>query len=79
MQYELIEVICNPKASKGRAFGMTFADQSTATAYARAMRRHGYDADVSPSFWTEPDLETALETAAKFFEDQSLIEPKAKE
>jgi hypothetical protein len=56
---------------------MTFADDSTARAYARAMRRAGYDADVSPSFWTEPDLETALKSAAAFYEDASLNDQKA--
>jgi hypothetical protein len=72
MQYELNEVIANHPESPERAFGMTFADPSTAAAYARAMRRAGYRADVSPTFWTEADLEAALESAAQFFEDETL-------
>jgi hypothetical protein len=73
-QYELTEVICNDPRTKGSAYGMTFADHSTAAAYARAMRRKGYEADISPSFWTEPDLEAALASAAKYFDDASLTE-----
>lgn len=74
MEYELIEVIANHPDEKGRAFGMTFGDDSTARAYARAMRRAGYEADVSPSFWTEPDTETALKNAADFFDDAKILQ-----
>lgn len=73
MEYELIEVIAHHPNAKDRAFGMTFADDSHASAYARAMRRAGYHADVSPSFWTEPDAETALKNAANFFDDAKIL------
>lgn len=79
-QITLTEVICTPDSHKAashrHAFGQTFHDHATATRYARAMRRKGYTADISPTFWTQPDLETALRSASDFYEDASLTEPQ---
>lgn len=67
---DLWEVITTDAA--GRAYGMTFHDDSTARAYARTMRREGYDADASPVFGTEASLTAALSSAASFYEDAAL-------
>lgn len=68
----------------GRAFGQTFTDRATALAYARAMRRAGYSADVSPVFTTVDTITAALRQAARFYDnarlsqDASDIERKAR-
>lgn len=68
--YNLWEVITDNAA--GRAFGMTFHNDGTARAYARAMRRLGYTAETSPVFHTEPNLDAALESAARFYDDSRI-------
>lgn len=73
---ELVEVIAHRPTEEGNAYGMTFHDVSTAMAYARQMRRKGYKTDVSPAFYTEPTTEAALESAARFFEDQAIKEAR---
>jgi len=73
---ELVEVIAHHPDDESNAFGMTFHAVTTAMAYARHMRRAGYRADVSPAFYTEPTTEAALESAARFFEDQAIKEAR---
>ena len=68
----LHEVICDHPRNRAKAYGMTFHDNATAEAYAREMRAAGYRADISPPFATEPDLASALASAALFFRDERL-------
>lgn len=73
---ELVEVIAHHPGDESNAFGMTFHTAATAMAYARHMRRAGYRAKVSPAFYTEPTTDAALESAARFFEDQAIKEAR---
>lgn len=61
----------------GAAFGQTFHSEQTAAAYTRTMQAKGYSADMSPAFNTQPDLKTALQNAASFYDRDELAEPAA--
>lgn len=72
----LYEVITTD--AEGRAYGMTFHDKWTALAYALAVRRLDYAADVSPAFETEANLTAALQSAATFYADHRIITGRGK-
>lgn len=55
----------------GRAYGESFDNETTATAYAEAMRAHGYDADLI-EIEHAPDIGAALTYAANFYADRVL-------
>lgn len=69
----LTEVICDHPERGSSAFGVTFADRAAACRYARLMRRAGYGAQVSPDFDAEASVETALASAAAYFEHPQLL------
>jgi len=66
------EVICE-QPGRSSAFGVSFVDRAAACRYARLMRRAGYGADVSAEFQTEASVETALASAASYFDDPQLL------
>lgn len=68
------EVIAEPKNGEQPPFGQTFFDEAQAARYARAMRRAGYSADLSPAFTAMPTSEAALKQAAIFYDDTRLME-----
>ncbi len=68
----LWEVICTP--STGPAFGQTFHDEQSATAYADAMRTAGYAVEPSPVFDTQPTAAAALKAATDYFGHPEIID-----
>ena len=64
----ITEVICE-QPGRATAFGVSFVDRAAAFRYARLMRRAGYGAHVSSEFETEASVETALASAASYFDD----------
>lgn len=51
-----------------RSFGQTFTDRNEAIAYARYMRRAGFEADLSPVFATVDTAAAALRQASRFYD-----------
>lgn len=69
----LYEVITSNPESRQAAFGVTFTNEATATAYAERMEHHGYAADPFPAYSPEPSIAAALQSAANHFKDPRLI------
>lgn len=72
----LYEVIAFRPDGRGHPFGMTFTEESTASAYADRMNAIGYSAEVSPEFTTEPTLRAALGNAREHFKDPAITPEK---
>jgi hypothetical protein len=68
----LYEVIAHREGLPKHAYGVTFTDEGTATAYAERLKAMGYAAEVSPEFTTQPTLKAALEEASDYFNDKAL-------
>lgn len=60
--------------STGEAYGQTFENEGTATAYAEAMQAAGYRVDPFPEFVTQPTLEAALKDAAEYYGHPEILD-----
>lgn len=77
-QTDLFEVIASDPESRKAAYGVTFTDEATATAYAERLEHCGYAIDPFPAYQPEPSLAAALASAGRHFKDPRLnAEPEA--
>jgi hypothetical protein len=77
-QTDLYEVIASDPESRKAAYGVTFTDEATATAYAERLEHCGYAVDPFPAYQPEPSLAAALASAGRHFKDPRLnAEPEA--
>jgi hypothetical protein len=77
-QTDLYEVIASDPESRKAAYGVTFTDEATATAYADRLENCGYAIDPFPAYQPEPSLAAALASAGSHFQDPRLnAEPEA--
>mgnify|MGYP000529241519 CR=1 FL=1 len=72
MQFDLFEIIAHDPKTPAKAFGVIFGDSFSAKQYAHALEARGYTVEISPTFATYADANSALADAAGFFADPGL-------